>query len=90
VGAWVALAALGLGSYSADDFNRLDIPLLAVYGEKDTKTRPVIEGLMVKVPELRSTMIRGAGVECFRENSGQWHHSLRNFLRTISSNIHKQ
>jgi len=48
VGAWVALAALGLGSFSADDFNRLDIPLLAVYGEKDTKTRPVIEGLMVK------------------------------------------
>uniref|UniRef100_A0A914UI28 Uncharacterized protein n=1 Tax=Plectus sambesii TaxID=2011161 RepID=A0A914UI28_9BILA len=81
--AFIAIAPVNSGDYSADDYGKNELPTLIVYGERDTSLGVSSASNMKVLPNGRVVKIPSAGHACYLNNPEVFHTACLNFLDLV-------
>ncbi|XP_077986780.1 putative protein-lysine deacylase ABHD14B isoform X2 [Glandiceps talaboti] len=80
---FVPVAPVGTEKYKAADYQKIQVPTLIVYGEKDTSLGRTSLANLRNLPNHRVVMLEDANHPAYLDQPDKWHQSLYNFLKYI-------
>lgn len=80
---WVPISPVSISSHKLEEYQSLQLPVLAVYGENDNQFRSQVEKYLGSIPGVRMKMIEGGSHPCYLDSPDVWHQSLLHFLSEL-------
>ncbi|XP_002741873.1 putative protein-lysine deacylase ABHD14B [Saccoglossus kowalevskii] len=80
---YVPVAPTGIDLFTPEQFAKIEVPTLIVYGENDQSLGETSMKILRNIPDSRVCVIEGAGHPAYLEKSTKWHNLMYNFLTNI-------
>ncbi|XP_075430340.1 putative protein-lysine deacylase ABHD14B [Ascaphus truei] len=83
IAAYVPIAPICTDRYPAQDYARVQVPTLIVYGDRDDQLGEVSLRNLQNLPNHSVLRMEGAGHACYLDDPETWHQGLLGFLSTL-------
>ena len=80
---FVPVAPVGTEKYTEEEYKKLDLPALIVYGENDETLGLSSLRRLRNIPGSVIHMMKGAGHACYMKNTDEFHENLEKFLSKL-------
>ncbi|XP_053381475.1 putative protein-lysine deacylase ABHD14B isoform X2 [Mercenaria mercenaria] len=80
---FVPVAPVGTGDFTPEDYKKLKIPTLVIYGEKDKRLGVDSKKNLENLPERTIVEVPGAGHPCYIDNPEFFHEFFIKFLKSL-------
>ncbi|XP_053324879.1 putative protein-lysine deacylase ABHD14B [Spea bombifrons] len=83
IAAYVPVAPICTDKFPAQDYARVQVPTLIVYGDKDEQLGEVSLRNLKNLPNHEVLCMKGAGHACYLDDPETWHNGLLQFLSNL-------
>ncbi|XP_053381466.1 protein ABHD14A-like isoform X2 [Mercenaria mercenaria] len=80
---FVPVAPVGTNKYKPEEYKKLKIPTLVIYGERDKHRGAMSRNVLENLPEHTTVEVPGAGHACYMNNPDFFHKHFIEFLKSL-------